>query len=382
MDKIISVVNDLVVIIFDLLIFTKMVSLKRDTLVHRIVMYGGCGVIILAYFVMAYVYGYPSSVASVVCMSIPSLVLFFILSKHKDCRFLMTFCFVDSLSLIIVFIGRWLGMVAGQNAGIISITVTVMIFTGIVFFGNKHFKRYTELLEVVKTGWGIMTAATVVSYFALVFIAAYPIPLAKRVEYGLPYLALCAVVIFSYIAFLQSIVKSNKILEQYRQLQKEKIIHKIAYLDSLTGIHNRYSYIQRINEIERSRNEISCICCIMFDLNDLKIINDTKGHHMGDQILQAVAGALEKVFSSDVPSVFRIGGDEFAVICCGEPEEAQQKIEEVYAELKTKSQDLGIPISLASGLGVLRGHSEDSIEEIFIYADRNMYMDKKERKAR
>ena len=70
------------------------------------------------------------------------------------------------------------------------------------------------------------------------------------------------------------------------------------------------------------------------------------------------------------------------VICCGEPEEAQQKIEEVYAELKTKSQDLGIPISLASGLGVLRGHSEDSIEEIFIYADRNMYMDKKERKAR
>ena len=83
MDKIISVVNDLVVIIFDLLIFTKMVSLKRDTLVHRIVMYGGCGVIILAYFVMAYVYGYPSSVASVVCMSIPSLVLFFILDVYK-----------------------------------------------------------------------------------------------------------------------------------------------------------------------------------------------------------------------------------------------------------------------------------------------------------
>ena len=63
-------------------------------------MYGGCGIIIVAYFLATYVFLLPASLSSALCMSVPSLLLFLYLSKHKDSRFFMTFCFVDYVTHI------------------------------------------------------------------------------------------------------------------------------------------------------------------------------------------------------------------------------------------------------------------------------------------
>ena len=71
MDRIVPIINDLTVIIFDLIIFTNMISLKRDTKLSRAVMYIGCTLIVLSYYVAAYVLGWAASIASMVCMSIP-----------------------------------------------------------------------------------------------------------------------------------------------------------------------------------------------------------------------------------------------------------------------------------------------------------------------
>ena len=106
MNEIFTILTDIEIIFFDLLLYTMLFTLKRDTKIMRTVMYAGCALIISAYFAAVYIMKFPASVSSALCMSIPSFFLFFLLSKYKGSRFILTFCFVDTVSLIIAFIGR------------------------------------------------------------------------------------------------------------------------------------------------------------------------------------------------------------------------------------------------------------------------------------
>lgn len=82
---------DITVICFDLLVFTQMIRLRRNTLPARALMYGGCAAIVAGYFFAIYIKGVPSALASTICMSLPSLMLFFYLSEYKGARFFLTF---------------------------------------------------------------------------------------------------------------------------------------------------------------------------------------------------------------------------------------------------------------------------------------------------
>ena len=383
MHSLIPVINDLCVIIFDLLIFTRMISLKKDTRLLRSVMYLGCTAIVFSYFAAAYVYRWPAALSSAMFMSIPSLVLFFFLSRHKDCRFFMTFCFVDSVSLIIAFVGRYIGIITSNTVGIVSIVTTAAIFIMVMYLGNGYFKRYHELLEVVGVEWRELTVSMALIYFALVFFAAYPEPLINRLEYGPVYLVFSIVVLSCYLVFIKSIFKTRKIYEQNKRLEHEKEIFQIAYRDALTGLSNRAAYIECVNRLEREREdrEHRDIACLMFDLNDLKQINDTMGHHMGDMVLKCVADGLKQIMEQKEAYLFRIGGDEFCALLpdCSE-EMAAGCLKEVEEKMEEQSGKAGIRLCLASGAAIVEKSGEDTIEKAFMRADRNMYEDKKLRK--
>lgn len=384
MNNLIPVLNDLSVIIFDLLIFTKMVSLKRDTRLSRAAMYIGCTVIVLAYYAAVYVLGFPAAFSSMACMSIPSLILFFILSKHKDSRFLMTFSFVDSVSLIIAFIGRYIGLITSRSVGIVSIAVTVLLFSAVLFAGRKHFKQYHDLLEVTKSGWTEMAVSMVMIYFALVFFAAYPKPMIERIEYAPVYLVFSAVVLSFYVVFIKSIVKTRQIYEQNKRLEYEKKIFQIAYRDALTGLANRASYIECVNRLERQRNEAGLpkgIICLMFDLNDLKNINDVRGHRAGDRALTGAASALKRAFEQEGAYLFRLGGDEFCVLLTDSTEQAAKAcLEQLKEELEAESLKAGFPICLAAGYALMDPDGTDTIETALNQADSRMYEDKRQQK--
>ncbi|MCA1065866.1 EAL domain-containing protein [Rossellomorea sp. AcN35-11] len=92
----------------------------------------------------------------------------------------------------------------------------------------------------------------------------------------------------------------------------EKTIHTMAYYDTLTGLPNRNKFKQYLNEsINESPDQPMSI--FFLDLDRFKVINDTKGHSTGDEILVKVAGRLEDVVQED-GIVFRQGGDEFIII--------------------------------------------------------------------
>ncbi|MBK9019527.1 MAG: EAL domain-containing protein [Sulfuritalea sp.] len=106
----------------------------------------------------------------------------------------------------------------------------------------------------------------------------------------------------------------------------ERDIHRLAFVDSLTGLPNRLSFIQRLDrEIQRARREGDRLAVLFLDLDGFKNINDSLGHGIGDLLLQRAADRLRQgvrpadlVARADTPdaeaNLARLGGDEFTVL--------------------------------------------------------------------
>ena len=86
--------------------------------------------------------------------------------------------------------------------------------------------------------------------------------------------------------------------------------------DALTGLPNRRLLLHRIDKGGESNRQGEQTALLLLDLDHFKEINDTLGHHVGDQLLQLVAARLRSVVR-DSDTVARLGGDEFAVVCPG-----------------------------------------------------------------
>ena len=100
-------------------------------------------------------------------------------------------------------------------------------------------------------------------------------------------------------------------------ITKEARLTYLSYYDTLTGLANRQLYFDRlIQAVHRAKPEESILAVLMIDLQRFKSINDTLGRTAGDQVLKALAGRLQHIFSeSALPA--RIGGDHFAVTVAG-----------------------------------------------------------------
>lgn len=106
--------------------------------------------------------------------------------------------------------------------------------------------------------------------------------------------------------------------------QKAAIYEHMAYHDKLTEQLNRTAYQEKLAELDEDLEKRKRSIILAIDINNLKTINDTKGHDAGDQyILQNVA-CIDHAFLT-VADCYRIGGDEFSIIFQYEKEEEKQK---------------------------------------------------------
>ena len=154
--------------------------------------------------------------------------------------------------------------------------------------------------------------------------------------------------------------------------------------DPLTGLPNtRFMIMHLTRELARARRLASEVSLIVMDLNDFKDINDSYGHHVGDQALREVSKALRTVIRPYDVCV-RYAGDEFIVVLagCGR-EEAEHKRAElqrsVDAIIFEAAPDKVVPLSLSAGAAVFP-HDGDGYEALLAKADSRMYGDKSARK--
>ena len=151
-------------------------------------------------------------------------------------------------------------------------------------------------------------------------------------------------------------------------------IAQLTYLketDSLTKLFNKNKYNEMVSMYYPNVDNITVI---FWDLNNLKIINDTYGHEYGDKALSALASVLYAHSDEQCRRVYRFGGDEFVMIIDNPHDgEADRIISAVKDELVKRSSDISIEIS--SAVGVASGNGSDIIE-IVKNADSAMYADK------
>ena len=168
--------------------------------------------------------------------------------------------------------------------------------------------------------------------------------------------------------YLVEIVEVNKIYARLRQLEG------ISYFDSHTKLYNRSAYIEQAKQIYAS--EDYPLLVIVGDVNNLKKINDTKGHLLGDKLLLFLTEVINQK-APDGSFIARIGGDEFALLVPGGVEkDAQEFIAKVAAALKPiNDPDIGKP-SMSWGYSVMRSIEKQTYNEVFLQADAMMYKSK------
>ncbi len=181
------------------------------------------------------------------------------------------------------------------------------------------------------------------------------------------------ITIFLILIILNLLLKIRVLTTKIKYVDEANMWHKLAVTDDLTGVYNRNAYNLYINE-NKEENKDRLRGIILFDVDDFKLINDTKGHLAGDAVLKNVAKILSEVFSEPMYRVFRIGGDEFSVLTEGVSE---KEIIERLISLK-KCFDLEGNISLSKGYSTFK----DNPEEAFKYADEMLYADKLSKKLR
>jgi diguanylate cyclase (GGDEF)-like protein len=144
-----------------------------------------------------------------------------------------------------------------------------------------------------------------------------------------------------------------------------KRLERLSFYDELTGCGNRHYMDDCIADI-RPGNSIGVVYC---DVTGLKRVNDLQGHKAGDALLVAASQCLKETFPT-YPR-FRIGGDEFLILCLGITEEALlQKEEQLISNMEK------FDVIMAFG-HVWSADSQENINKLIAEADRRMYENKR-----
>jgi diguanylate cyclase (GGDEF)-like protein len=151
------------------------------------------------------------------------------------------------------------------------------------------------------------------------------------------------------------------------------VLQAQALADALTGVANRRSFDAELSRaVARSHHSGEPVALITLDVDHFKKINDTYGHAVGDQALQAVAASLKKVAQRDGDVVARLGGDEFVMLLRTDREgagQAARRVRETLAEVTTLP---GGPPGLSIGVAVLPDHATTA-EELLGASDAALY---------
>lgn len=154
--------------------------------------------------------------------------------------------------------------------------------------------------------------------------------------------------------------------------QKQDQITFLSYHDQLTGLYNRRFYEEELKRLDTRRNLPLSI--VMGDVNGLKLINDSFGHAVGDELLKKTAEILKKGCRAD-DIIARLGGDEFVILL---PQTDALETEEIIRRIKTlasREKVRGLDISISFGYETKYDENE-AIEKIFKKTEDNMYRHK------
>ena len=185
--------------------------------------------------------------------------------------------------------------------------------------------------------------ANVVYLFVMLPIAYYSLPFDVFVRF---YPGLFGISLFLYICV-------NEIQNQHQTLTEMSIT------DSLTGLYNRTVLDLTLeNAINLSKRENKSMTLLMIDIDDFKIINDSFGHPVGDEVLKCVATLMKENFRK-TDALFRVGGEEFLVLLRDSNRTNSVMVAERLRETISKSELIREQqVTISVGVSELKSHTQ------------------------
>jgi diguanylate cyclase (GGDEF)-like protein len=165
--------------------------------------------------------------------------------------------------------------------------------------------------------------------------------------------------------------------------ERDTRLQDLAYFDSVTTLPNRHYFKERIEEVVSRSIQRKQRCCLMLvDLDDFKVVNDTYGHHVGDDLLRVVGKRINSVLrKNDI--LCRIGGDEFALILENIDENSFTKMlaDRVNAAISKPTKLYGCKVKIGASIGIslCPDHALDT-SDLLKTADTAMYVVKGKQK--
>jgi len=257
--------------------------------------------------------------------------------------------------------------------GAVLLAAVVGYVVNLLFVGiYAHFQdgqRPTETLREIHVG---LFGEFVLSYMGLALFSVLVATTFKQIG------ALSIFVFIAPLAFArQMFTRTHSLQEATNELAAKQAENEHQALhDSLTGLPNRVLFQQRLVEaIDAARLRGGRIAVMLMDLDHFKEVNDTLGHHFGDQLLKEIGPRLSTVLRDD-DMMARLGGDEFGVLLPELPDDdvaftiAERLLEELAVPVSVEGLALDVAGSL--GIAIFPTHGQNA-ESLLRRADVAMY---------
>lgn len=191
-------------------------------------------------------------------------------------------------------------------------------------------------------------------------------------------------IILSSVALLIIVVFIALLLERRMMHPVLDNMDDLAHLDGLTGLLNRTSFLELQSLLNRKIQEGTAdFGFVMFDANNLKLINDRYGHKEGDIYLLSLVEMIQDVFPGY--QSYRIGGDEFVTLIEGEAsmKDVEQRMQNIHSWQENRNKEpreIWEKPSVASAFVRFDPQLHHSAEEVLAESDAKMYRNKQEMK--
>ena len=167
---------------------------------------------------------------------------------------------------------------------------------------------------------------------------------------------------------------SNVDAQMRREIQYDKAL-EMANRDALTGVKSKHAFGNAERQMNEriAQEEAEDFAVAVCDVNNLKNVNDTKGHQAGDRHIQEACGIICRIFQHS--PVYRVGGDEFVALLRGGDYEQRQALAEELDRLSRENRRAGGAV-IACGISEYVRGRDQSMADVFDRADALMYANK------
>jgi diguanylate cyclase (GGDEF)-like protein len=158
-------------------------------------------------------------------------------------------------------------------------------------------------------------------------------------------------------------------------MQRNEALYTTSYKDEMTGLYNRRAYEDKRRELRKCKT-MDKYTVFVFDVNGLKVANDTLGHFAGDELIKGAAHVIQEVFGT-CGQCFRTGGDEFVAILEGERIDVRYLAERFDKRTAEWAGEFVKTLSVSYGAVSGTQNADWTVDDLTTLADEKMYWQKR-----